>query len=262
MFFKEFEHAIITFAFLVPRVLAAFTVLPFLGKSMLGGAMTRNGVAFALIIFMFPVANHQIEQITHLSPTMLSLVLFKEILIGILFGYIAAIPFWAIESVGFFIDNQRGATMASSMNPLSGSQTSPLGILLVQVVVTIFFVGGSFLFLLGAIYQSYIVWPIFSPFPQFNDGAALLMLGQLDYIMSAAVLLGGPIIIAMFLSEFGLALISRFAPQLNVFFLAMPIKSAIAGFLLIFYLKFLLVQWQKTSELGPGLIEILQGWLV
>jgi type III secretion protein T len=40
----------------------------------------------------------------------------------------------------------------------------------------------------------------------------------------------------MFLAEFGLALISRFAPQLNVFILSMPIKSAVAIAILMVYL--------------------------
>jgi len=49
------------------------------------------------------------------------------------------------------------------------------------------------------------------------------------------VVLSAPLIVAMFLAEFALALVSRFAPQLQVFFLAMPIKSALAVLLLIFY---------------------------
>jgi type III secretion protein T len=43
------------------------------------------------------------------------------------------------------------------------------------------------------------------------------------------------LIVAMFLAEFALALVSRFAPQLQVFFLAMPIKSGLSILLLIYY---------------------------
>ncbi|EXF67932.1 bacterial export s, 1 family protein [Vibrio parahaemolyticus AQ3810] len=59
---------------------------------------------------------------------------------------------------------------------------------------------------------------------------------QFQQLMWLGVLMSAPLVLAMFLAEFGLALISRFAPQLNVFFLAMPIKSAIASVLLIVYL--------------------------
>ena len=62
-----------------------------------------------------------------------------------------------------------------------------------------------------------------------------LMLQQLDQLMHMAVLLAAPVLVAMFLAEFGLALVSRFAPQLQVFFMAMPIKSALAVLVLMLY---------------------------
>ena len=52
--------------------------------------------------------------------------------------------------------------------------------------------------------------------------------------------LAAPVVIAMFLAEFSLAVISRFAPQIQVFVLAMPIKSIIAMFILVFYFGVLL----------------------
>ena len=53
--------------------------------------------------------------------------------------------------------------------------------------------------------------------------------------MLLAMMLAAPVLIAMLMSELGLALVSRFAPQLQVFFLAMPIKSALALFVLVIY---------------------------
>ena len=54
-------------------------------------------------------------------------------------------------------------------------------------------------------------------------------------------MVGGPVVIAMFLSELGLGFISRFAPQLNVFFLSMPVKSAVALLMLILFWGILIV---------------------
>jgi len=48
-------------------------------------------------------------------------------------------------------------------------------------------------------------------------------------------LFAAPVLVAMFLAEVGLALVSRFAPQLQVFFMAMPIKSALAMLVLMLY---------------------------
>ncbi len=54
-------------------------------------------------------------------------------------------------------------------------------------------------------------------------------------LMQLVVLLSAPVIIIMLLAELGLGLASRFTPQLQVFFLAMPIKTGLALFVLVLY---------------------------
>ena len=54
------------------------------------------------------------------------------------------------------------------------------------------------------------------------------------------MLLSGPIIVACLLTDISLGLINRFASQLNVYVLAMPVKSGLASFLLIFYFGMLM----------------------
>ena len=93
--------------------------------------------------------------------------------------------------------------------------------------------------------------------------AADAWLGQLDTLVRTALLLSAPAIIAMFLAELGLALISRFAPQLQVFFLAMPIKSALALFVLVMYMGTLLDysgEWMR--EHWRSVIPFLQRTIV
>ena len=97
-----------------------------------------------------------------------------------------------------------------------------------------------------------------------------LMLDQLNRLVKIAVLLGSPAIVAMFLAEVGLALVSRFVPQLQVFFLAMPIKSALALLVLVLYMSslfeyggqyvlelktivpFLNEQWRSGASASPA----------
>jgi type III secretion protein T len=62
-----------------------------------------------------------------------------------------------------------------------------------------------------------------------------LLLTQMNRFVTTALLLAAPVLLAMFLTELGLALVSRFAPQLQVFFLAMPIKSALGILVLMVY---------------------------
>jgi type III secretion protein T len=58
--------------------------------------------------------------------------------------------------------------------------------------------------------------------------------------MRIVVIIAAPIVGIMFLAEFALAMVSRFAPQVQVFILAMPIKSVLAILILVFFFSRLL----------------------
>ncbi|MGV7960271.1 type III secretion system export apparatus subunit SctT [Photorhabdus tasmaniensis] len=238
MTLPELQQQILAYTLLLPRIMSCFVIFPVLSKQMLGGGLIRNGVACSLALYVYPtVAGNPLPTFGSLELTLL---LGKEVLLGLLIGFIASIPFWAMEATGFIIDNQRGATMASVLNPSLGSQTSPTGLLLTQTLITLFFSGGAFLSLLGALYQSYNSWPVAQFFPHITSQWISFFYGQFSYLLQLCILMAAPLLIAMFLAEFGLALISRFAPSLNVFVLAMPIKSAIASLLLVIYIRLLM----------------------
>ena len=93
-------------------------------------------------------------------------------------GFIVNIPFWAMEATGFIIDNQRGASMASTMNPMSGLETSPTGLLFAQAFTVLYLISGAFLALLGSLFHSYEAWPLFEFYPKFNQSAVLFFMGQ------------------------------------------------------------------------------------
>ncbi|QXH58429.1 type III secretion system export apparatus subunit SctT [Pseudomonas maumuensis] len=239
---QALEQVMLSFSLILPRLFSCFIILPILGKQVLGGALVRNGVACSLALFIYPSVAETLP--AGLDGLQLGLLIGKEVLIGLLLGFVVCIPFWALEACGFLIDNQRGATLASTLNPMLGSQTSPTGALLVQTLITLFFTGGACLGLLGALLGSYVSWPVASFYPQIGPQWSAFFLAQFDYLMTLCLLFAAPLLIAMFLAEFGLALISRFAPSLNVFILSMPVKSLVCSALLVPYLYLLMGQAQ------------------
>ena len=92
----------------------------------------------------------------------------KEIALGLILGYVSGLVFWIAEGTGFFIDNQRGSSMAEVQDPVSDSSTSPFGLLLTKIVAVLFFVGGGSHAFLILLYESYRLWPVFSYFPSFH----------------------------------------------------------------------------------------------
>ena len=182
---------------------------------------------------------------------------FKEAFIGFVLGYAFSVPFWILEAVGFFIDNQRGAGLGATLDPLTGNDSSPLGQLFLQAFVVFFVIANGPQLMLSCVYDSFTLWPSASWYPALRGESVPAMLDMLSKLVRTAILLAAPVMIVMFLSEVGIALISRFVPQLQVFFIAMPIKSAVAFFVLVLYIGTLMHQLEDVlTELG-GLLPFL-----
>ena len=258
MSYLEFHRWILAAVLAMARIGGAFAVCPALTESMIPGVARRAAVlGFSCLAIPYIHAGMPPGEPNAL---MFGVAAFKEALVGFLIGFFAAIPFWVAENVGNFIDNQRGATMGEVYSPLSGTQVSTTGIFFTQVVSTIFFTSGAVFLLLGALYKSYAIWPVFPPAQPFNSStfqlfnlsfapdAPVQILGTLDGMLKTTVVISAPVIIVMFLATVGLGLVNRTAPQLNVFFLSMPVKSALGVAMLIVYLPFIMDMLMYTKE--------------
>jgi len=234
------------------RIGGAFAICPALTESMIPG-IARHAATLGFAVLVVPFIYTSMPP-GEPSGWMFGVLAAREALIGFLIGFFAAIPFWVAENVGNFIDNQRGATMGEVYSPINGAQVSTTGIFFTQLVSTLFFVGGAVFLFLGALYKSYAVWPVFNVGLSFASDAPIQVLGALDGMLKTTVVISAPVIIIMFLATLGLGLVNRTAPQLNVFFLSMPVKSALGVAMLIVYLPFImdmLMYTKDTEILGP-----------
>ena len=256
--YVEFHRWILAAVLAMARIGGAFAVCPALTESMIPG-VARRAAVLGFSCIAIPLVHAGMPP-GEPNMWMFALVAFKEALIGFLIGFFAAVPFWIAENVGNFIDNQRGATMGEVYSPLSGAQVSTTGIFFTQIVSTLFFVGGAVFVFLGALYTSYSIWPVFqadaagAPLPAFATDAPAQILGSLDGMLRTTVVIVAPVIIVMFLATLGLGLVNRTAPQLNVFFLSMPVKSALGIAMLVVYLPFImdmLMYGKQEALLGP-----------
>ena len=246
MSYLEFHRWIIVFALAAVRIGAAFAICPALSDSMITG-MARRVAVLSFAVLAVPMV---MRGLPPGEPNMwhLALIGLKEAVIGALIGFFAAIPFWVAENVGNFIDNQRGATMGEVYSPLSGTQVSSIGIFFTQIVSTIFFVSSAFLILLGALYKSYDLFPLFGDFVAPTVTAPQVSLGALDGMLRSTVVISAPVISIRFLATVGLGFVNRTAPQLNVFFLSMPVKSALGIAMLVLYLQFIMDMLMYTND--------------
>lgn len=157
--------------------------------------------------------------------------LIKELLIGFILAVIFNMPFWVLYIMGNVVDQQRGATLSSTYDPLSGIDSSELASFFNLFAALVFLLQDGLLYILDVLQLSYRVFDPFSfSLPHFSPFLTLLNL-----IVSKGLLLASPVIAAFFMIEIILGLLSRYSPQMNAFSLAMSVKSLIAFFILLIY---------------------------
>ncbi len=258
MSYVDFHRLIIAAILAMARVGGAFAICPAMTESMIPG-VARRAAVLGFAVLTLPVIINDMPQ-GEPNMWLVSVIVMKEAVLGFLLGFFGAIPFWIAENIGNFIDNQRGATMGEIYSPLSGAQVSTLGIFFTQIVSTLFFVGGVIFIFIGALYKSYLIWPVFGGQFTFVSDTPVQMLAALDTMLKSTVVIASPVIIIMFMATLGLGLVNRTAPQLNVFFLSMPVKSALGIAMLVIYLPFILdmLIYTKDSAILAPVQRLLQ----
>lgn len=238
LFLGLYDREVMAMLLTLPRIYAFMATSQLIAQTAVP-RMARTAIILTLAMVAAPINYAHIGSFDRTIPSY-ALFFIKETAIGFILGYIVGWVFWAVQSAGALIDNQRGAAIAASIDPLQGHETSPLGILFSQAFVTYVFSSGAVLPIFGLLYHSFALWPATNGIPILTDEFPELALAIADQAMRIVIVIAGPIVAIMFLAEFALAIVSRFAPQVQVFILAMPIKSALAIFILIFYFSRLL----------------------
>ncbi len=223
----------------MPRLFIIAQTVPFFSTSIITGQI-RTAIVFALYMPLHFMIAEELAVALHgdlvHDAIFFGALMFKEVLLGLLIAYISSIPFYAMMSSGFLVDNQRGASMANTTDPASGEQTTPLGAFLLQSMLFVFYTSGGFLSYITVIYGTYELWPIAELIPlNWPMDVAFFYAKQMGWLVLIMLLLAGPIVITCLMTDMSLGLVNRFASQLNVYVLAMPVKSGVAAFLLVGY---------------------------
>ncbi|WP_145555868.1 EscT/YscT/HrcT family type III secretion system export apparatus protein [Yersinia canariae] len=236
-------------------------ILPLFTARSLGSSLLRNSVIFAIALPVTPLF-FTASLMHHDNLTNWFWVLCIELMIGVMIGFVAALPFWAIDMAGFLIDTLRGATMSTLFNPSMGMESSIFGVLFTQILTVLFLTSGGFNLVLSALYDSYDILPAGSGI---QPTSAMLQFLQSEWHLMYELCLSFalPAMLVMVLADLSLGLINRSSQQLNVFFLAMPIKSALALFLLLISLPYALHHYlvgiNHTEQKINTLIPLIKG---
>lgn len=158
------------------------------------------------------------------------LIIGQELLIGMAMGFAMRLVFAAIEFAGEVASSSMGFSFASFFDPSSAGRSSAISQFLALVATMAFLAVNAHLVLIEALVESFFTLPISSS--PMALSAPLEMVRWGAKIFSAGLQIAMPIIAAMLITNLALAILTRAAPQLNLFGIGFPITLG-AGFLVI-----------------------------
>jgi len=158
---------------------------------------------------------------THLDVGTLVLAALSELMIGGILAFGLFATFTAFHLGGRIIDMQIGFGVANIFDPVTRSQSPLLGTLLNLTALMVFFAANGHHLLLRGIAYSLEKAP---PGKLFSTPDLAPLISHLSAMFALGVALVAPVMITLLLVDIGLATISRTMPQVNVFFVSMPLK--------------------------------------
>ncbi|RJG15577.1 flagellar biosynthetic protein FliR [Massilia cavernae] len=158
------------------------------------------------------------------------LILVQELLIGLAMGFAMRIVFAAIEMAGEVSSMTMGLGFATFFDPLSQGRSSAVSQFLALTATMAFLAVNAHLVLLEALVESFYTLPI-SATP-ISAGAPYEMARWGAKIFSAGLQLSLPIVAALLITNIALGILTRAAPQLNLFGIGFPITLGV-GLLVI-----------------------------
>jgi flagellar biosynthesis protein FliR len=192
-------------------------------------AFIRLVLALAISVALAPTVQHLYPQNAPTSDLQLGLLIGQEVTAGLLIGGMSNIIMSALQTAGMLIATQIGLAYAQTVDPTQHEQGAVVGNFLNLLGATLIFSTGLHHLAIGAIAGSYRLIPPGSALPT-ADMAELTV-----RLISGAFLLGfqlaAPFLVFGFALYAALGVLARLMPQMQVFFVAVPI-NLMFGFVL------------------------------
>ncbi len=211
-------------------------------------------VVFTLIIapVLAPGFHHNF---TSFLPVMFAVL--GEVFLGAFIGFGTRMIFEAFAVAGAFIGYQMGMAIMNVFDPGTQEQQPIIGNFWVLIIVVFFMVTNSHYFLIGTLFQNFKMIGLMGADFSAEAGRNLIHGGSL--IFDLALRFAAPTMIFLLVLDVVLAFMARVMPQLNIFFISLPLKIGAGIILLILSLDIFQTLFSYVSqELQTMLTAILR----
>jgi len=230
------------FLLILVRITGIFLISPVFSRNNTP-TIIKIGFSFVVSIILLNVIDSNIINIDIFDY---SILIVKELAIGLLIGFISYLFFTALYLSGQIIDMQIGFGMVNVMDPQHNVQIPIMGNYYYVFAILLFLLIDGHHLLIKGIIQSYDFIPI-GEFIFTQD-----LLNQMIYIMGQVFTIGfkisSPILATIFLADVLLGILARTMPQMNVFVVGMPLKIIVGIITLVVTFPLLFIALQHIFD--------------
>lgn len=252
---------LVLFALCFARFVAFVAIVPFFGGAVVP-SQVKIALATALVIITYPSLIPELP--VDGAPIGFGAVGFigliaKEAFVGFTLGFVVSLVFEAVQVAGRLADFQRGSTMSELFSPQLQERVSELGQFNVQLAIAIFLLTGAHMAFIRTLVTSYEFIPALK-FPHIDRG--FIPAAEFVTLMTGNTLVLGlqlaiPIVVTLLLADLFFGLINRAAPQVNVFFLSMPVKMWLGVFAALLVVPFMVERFGDLFEMSHDAFEYM-----
>ena len=227
--FTDTEIGALVGSFLWPlfRIMGFFLAAPVLGANFI--PMRVRLVLSVAVSLMIAPSLSDIPAVPALSLQAL-LVVVQQVLIGVALGFFLQMLFQVFILLGQLIAMQMGLGFASMVDPTNGINVAIVSTFYLMFVTMLFVLFDGHLVMIEVIADSFEQIPISGQ--SLNPDIYMRLVTTISWVFSSALLLALPALTALLITNFAFGIMTRAAPQMNIFALGFPIALMFGLFII------------------------------
>jgi flagellar biosynthetic protein FliR len=226
---------LMVFLLIAGRIVGVFLQAPiFNSRSVPMLTKSAFAVWIAIVLWFVVPINPQLPA----SLPLFFMAMVFEVALGFLIGLVINVIFIAVQAAGEIMDLQMGLSVATALDPVFGSVISVIGRLAFFTALIIFITADGHHLILSGFHQSFTILPAGTVANFTSPRLAMQMIELGSHLWFTAIKLAAPVILLIFISDFTFGIVSRVAPQVNVFMLGFQVKPSLGLFGFIMALPF------------------------
>lgn len=211
-------------------------------------------LAAVIAFILFPIVQANTNFVAPNSVPVLTVVLFKEFMIGYAIGFCANILFIGIELGVNTFTIQMGLSADQALNPTSGGNSPVITQAFTYLASMMFIALSAHQWLFAAIYNSFKSFPIGFTF-SFSASLVEQIVIVTGQIFSIGLSIALPIFGILFITDVLLGFTSKMMPQMNIFMVSLPLKIYLGLLLSLMFMR--PMAEQMISIIGQFLTKIV-----